>query len=89
MTTTAQCQSLLSERLSALEVEALLSPVGFADWCAANRCLLRLVVDTQTKQTLADLLPHLLATLSGAADPDRVLVDLERFAHGAADRLAR
>jgi glutamate-ammonia-ligase adenylyltransferase len=88
MTTTAQCQSLLCDRLSAPEVEALLSPVGFADWCAANRCLLRLADDTRTKQTLADLLPHLFSTLSGAADPDRVLVDLERFAHGAADRLA-
>jgi glutamate-ammonia-ligase adenylyltransferase len=87
MATATQCQSLLCERLSASEVEALLSPLGFADWCAANRCLLRLADDTRTRQTLTDLLPHFLATLSGAADPDRVLVDLERFAHGATDRL--
>jgi glutamate-ammonia-ligase adenylyltransferase len=86
--TPAQSHALLQEQLTAYETEAVLSPVGFADWCAANRCLLRLADDAQSEQALADLLPHLLATLSVAANPDRVLVDLERFAHGAADRLA-
>jgi len=42
----------------------------------------------QVRSALADLLPHLLTTLTSAADPDRVLVNLERFARSAANRLA-
>jgi glutamate-ammonia-ligase adenylyltransferase len=85
--TPTQSHALLQGQLTAAETEALLSQRGFADWCAANRCLVRLAADAQSRQVLADLLPHLLITLSGAANPDRVLVDLERFVHGAADRL--
>jgi [glutamine synthetase] adenylyltransferase / [glutamine synthetase]-adenylyl-L-tyrosine phosphorylase len=81
-------RDLLRGRLSDDEANALLSPVGFADWRAAERCLLRLAGEVQTPQALARLLPHLLTTLSNAANPDRVLVNLERFAHSATDRQA-
>jgi glutamate-ammonia-ligase adenylyltransferase len=79
---------LLREQLSDAEAEALLFPVGFADWRAAHRCLLRLAGEERTSQTLARLLPHLLTTLSGAANPDQVLVNLERFTHSATDKQA-
>jgi glutamate-ammonia-ligase adenylyltransferase len=86
-----RCYNLLCEQLSDDQAQKLLSPAGFADWRAANRCLLRLAEDPQMRagaSELAHLLPHLLTMLSSAADPDRVLVNLERFAHSAADRLA-
>jgi glutamate-ammonia-ligase adenylyltransferase len=81
-------QDLLHGQLNDDEVKALLSPARFADWRAAHRCLLRLADEVQTPQSLARLLPHLLTTLSGAANPDQVLVNLERFAHSATDKLA-
>jgi glutamate-ammonia-ligase adenylyltransferase len=81
-------QDLLHRQSSDGEVEVLLSPVGFADWRAAHRCLLRLANEVQTPQALAHLLPHLLTILSSAANPDQVLVNLERFAHSATDKLA-
>jgi glutamate-ammonia-ligase adenylyltransferase len=83
-----QCLDLLYGQLSDGEAEALLSPAGFADWRAANRCLLRLAEDPQVRSELAELLPHLLTTLAGAANPNRVLVNLERFVHSAVDSLA-
>ena len=79
---------LLRERLSDDQIWRLLSPVGFANWRAAHRCLLRLVDETHARPALADLLPHLLTTLTGAADPDHVLVRFERFVHGVADKPA-
>jgi glutamate-ammonia-ligase adenylyltransferase len=80
------CYSLLCGELGDDEVKALLSPAGFADWHAAYRCLLRLADQSQAQQALSRLLPHLLATLSNAANPDQVLVNLERFTHSAADK---
>ena len=72
---------LLCEQLDDVEICELLSSVGFADWRAAYYCLGRIADDPQTKRVLAALLPHFLATLAGAANPDRVLVSFERFAH--------
>jgi glutamate-ammonia-ligase adenylyltransferase len=79
---------LLCERLSDDAIRELLAPVGFADWRAAYDCLQHMAGDSQQKQALADALPHLLMTLSGTASPDRALVNLERFAGSAPDRLA-
>lgn len=79
---------LLGEQLTDEKICNLLSPAGFTDWQAANRCLQRLIHDPQTSRTLSDLLPQLLSTLAGAASPDRVLVNFERFAMAAPDRLA-
>ena len=80
------CQALMQGRLNEGEIRELLLPIGFADWRAASHCLLRLGKETQTTETLARLLPHLLMTLSGAANPDQVMVNLERFAHSTVDR---
>jgi glutamate-ammonia-ligase adenylyltransferase len=74
------CRDLLCGRMGDDEARELLSTAGFADWRAAHRCLLRLAGQLQARDPLADLLPHLLATLASAAEPDRVLVGLERFA---------
>ena len=79
---------LLSEQLGDDEIRRLLSPVGFSGWRAAHRCLLRMADGPQTRAALANLLPHLLMALASAADPDRVLVSLERFANSTRDRSA-
>ncbi len=79
---------LSEEQLGGNEVRGVLAPVGFADWRAAWRCLRRMADIPRAASLLAAFLPHLLVTLSGAADPDRVLVDMERFTRSAADRLA-
>jgi glutamate-ammonia-ligase adenylyltransferase len=83
-----QCRALLHEQVSDDEIHSLLSPVGFADYRAVHRCLLRLANDPQSGAAVVNSLPFLLLTLSGAAGPDRVLVSLERFTHRAADRPA-
>ncbi len=44
--------------------------------------------DPETRRALDDCLPALLAALSDIADPDRVLVNLERFARNVPDRHA-
>jgi glutamate-ammonia-ligase adenylyltransferase len=80
------CRDLLRDQLSDDEIGRLLSPVGFADCRAVHRCLLRLASDPRSGATIVNSLPFLLLTLSGAASPDRVLVNLERFTHSAADR---
>ncbi len=81
-------RDLLGEPLSDDAIHERLSPIGFADWRAAYGCLQRMAGDSQQRLALADVLPHLLMTLTGAASPDRVLVNLERFAGSAPDRLA-
>ena len=62
---------------------ALLAQVRFSDPAAAGRCLQRLEVDTQLQPAFLDLYPHLLAMLSSAASPDRVLISFERFLQSA------
>jgi glutamate-ammonia-ligase adenylyltransferase len=78
----------LSGQMSSEEIEALLAPVGFADWRAAHRYLSLTATDAQQRRLLADMLPHLLLTLSTVADPDRVLLNLERLARGVPDPAA-
>ncbi len=76
----------LGKRQSEEEVRPLLAPVGFADWRGAHRVLLRLAGQDQDRPDLAALLPNLLLAMSGAANPDRVLVNFERFALAAPDQ---
>jgi glutamate-ammonia-ligase adenylyltransferase len=80
------CHILLRGQLGDDEAKELLSPAGFADWHTAYRCLLRLADDLQARQALSRTLSYLLTTLSSAANPDQVLVNLERFAHSATDK---
>lgn len=79
---------LLSGQMPLEEVETLLAPVGFANWRAAHRYLLLTATDTEQRCLLARLLPHLLLTLSTVAEPDRVLLNLERLALGTPDSTA-
>lgn len=69
-----------------LSNEPLLSG-GLADPQAVYRTLLRLAEEPETQTALAELLPHLSAALANAANPDGVLVNLERFARAVPDRL--
>jgi glutamate-ammonia-ligase adenylyltransferase len=88
MTTDHQPYPILSGQLTGSEIRRWLSPAGFADYKSAHRCLVRLDSIPGAAPALADLLPHLLVTLSSAANPDRVLVSLERFVRSADDSAA-
>jgi len=81
LTARANWQNVLHSPLREDEMHALLAPVGFNDWRASSRCLQRISRDSRVREALADCMPHLLADLSHAANPDRVLINLERFAH--------
>ncbi|MCG3191029.1 MAG: Glutamate-ammonia-ligase adenylyltransferase [Thermoanaerobaculia bacterium] len=76
---------LLGTGLGDDRVRELLSPAGFTDWRGAERALRQLARGGHTAQ-VASILPHLLATISMAGDPDGVLVNLERFASGSPNR---
>ncbi|MDX1521963.1 MAG: hypothetical protein R3264_10080, partial [Anaerolineae bacterium] len=60
-------------------METELAAVGFADRSAAAACLLRLAATPETRTALAQALPALLNALSEVADPNPVLVNIERF----------
>jgi glutamate-ammonia-ligase adenylyltransferase len=77
----------LPEKLSDGEIRALLSPAEFVDPRQAHRCLLRIAADPESQQALLDGLPALLLALANAANPDRVLVNLERLVDNAPDRV--
>ncbi|MBN1315811.1 MAG: hypothetical protein JXA42_10095 [Anaerolineales bacterium] len=79
---------LMGMDLPEKEIEAIFSPVGFADWRSAHRSLKLLADDRESGEALADCLPHLFSALVDAADPDRVLVNLNRYARHVRDRPA-
>ncbi len=81
-----RARELLFEHLSAEAIRQWLTPLGIADWRAAHRCLLRIAQESQSGPALADLLPYLLLALADAANPDRVLVGLERFIRSTPDK---
>ncbi|MHB0856886.1 MAG: [protein-PII] uridylyltransferase family protein [Anaerolineae bacterium] len=59
--------------------------VGFDDTAAAMERVRRMASDRCIGPALIDALPNLLATLQETADPDRALVNLERFASQTAE----
>jgi glutamate-ammonia-ligase adenylyltransferase len=69
-------------------LQELLGSVGFTDLPAASRIIQNLARVDDSRTYLADLLPNLLTELSNAANPDRALVYIERFAVGVPDRTA-
>jgi glutamate-ammonia-ligase adenylyltransferase len=64
----------------------LLTPVGFSDPHSAGRLIQSLAKKEETRPLFAELFPHLLAELSGAASPDRALAYIERFAGAVSDQ---
>ncbi len=71
--------------MSHAEMQRLLAPVGFADWQSAREVLLRLASSPSASRSLAILMPHLLHALSRMANPEHVLVNLERLARASDD----
>lgn len=83
-----QCRDLLlQEQLSDDQVYSLLAPIGFANWQAADRCLQRIATDPYIRVALADCLPDLFIALANAANPDRSLINFERFTQSVTNRL--
>ncbi len=70
------------------ERDVRLLHAGFADPLTAARSLERLASGAEEALAFEALLPSLLSSLSRAADPDGVLVSLERFSQSVRDRLA-
>ncbi len=80
---------LLFEQLSAEQIRHWLVPLGFADWQATYRRLLRIAQNSPEsggERALANMLPYLLPMLAETSNPDRVLVYLERFLNGSTPR---
>lgn len=82
----SELKPILSSGASETRVEALLAPVGFADWRTARERLQRIGGDEIGCQLLGDCLPTLLLALSDTAQPDQALVNFERFAQCVPDR---
>jgi len=75
--------------LTDLELYRALACVHFTDPDAAQRCLLRLSDEPEARAALEAFLPHLSAALTDAAEPDRVLVNFERFLSNVPDRVGQ
>ncbi|MBN1303409.1 MAG: hypothetical protein JXA13_03165 [Anaerolineales bacterium] len=71
--------SLVVEDLNdAMRARTILEQLHFSDWKAAHTIFCRM--ERREGQSLAGIFPILLAALGAAADPDRSLVNFERFA---------
>ena len=81
-----ESRELLLESLPAKSIRHWLVPLGFENWQATHRRLLRIASRAAGRRSFGDLLPYLLTMLSETGNPDHVLVNLERFieATGAA-----
>ncbi len=60
------------------DASLLLAPIHFSDWRSAFRCLQRLE-GSSNSALFKEFLPHLLSCLEEAANPDRAIVNFERF----------
>jgi len=72
-------RELLFDTLGTEDVERWLTSVGFKDWRSTHRRLLRIADVFHVRPALAKLLPYLMLALEQAANPDAVIVYLERF----------
>ncbi len=80
---TTKYQPLLNEQLNESQARELLAEVNFRDWPTVFRCLHRLNKISANRELWANLLPKLHVALTNAANPDRVLINFERFAQNA------
>lgn len=78
---------LLTESPGDNDVRTWLAPVGFADIPGAERCLARIAKTRPAREAIAPVLPHLLNALAETTNPDRVLVNIERFIENAPNQL--
>ncbi|MCB0173433.1 MAG: ACT domain-containing protein [Anaerolineae bacterium] len=78
---------LLTESPGDDAIRTWLAPVGFTDISAAERCLSRIAKSEPARQALAPVLPHLLNALAETTNPNRVLVNFERFINNASNQL--
>ncbi|MBN1248584.1 MAG: glutamine synthetase adenylyltransferase, partial [Anaerolineae bacterium] len=78
-------EELLYASLTAEDIRHWLVPLGFENWETTHRRLLRIAGMAPHGRVFADLLPYLLTMLSETGNPDRVLINLERFLTGASD----
>jgi glutamate-ammonia-ligase adenylyltransferase len=84
---TIQMDRLIDGTLPEPESREFMSAQGFVDPGSAAQRLQRIAGrDPATRRSVGQLLPHLFPALTGCADPDQALINLERFAdavHGA------
>ncbi|TFG72904.1 MAG: glutamine synthetase adenylyltransferase, partial [Anaerolineales bacterium] len=81
----ARFRELLYDTLSTEDVELCLVSVGFTDWRSTLRRFHRIADAYQIRPTLAEMLPYLMLMLEGTANPDAVIVYLERFLNRSTD----
>ena len=67
------------------KTQSQLMASGFEDWKTARTILRRMLV--QNREGLASLYPYLMTALGAAADPDRSLVNFERFLDNSGSRV--
>ncbi|MDF1513867.1 MAG: glutamine synthetase adenylyltransferase, partial [Anaerolineae bacterium] len=70
---------LLYDKLHAEEVQRWLNSVGIMDWRNTHQRLLRMAQDYNIRPTLALVLPYLMVNLEQVANPDAVIIYLERL----------
>jgi [glutamine synthetase] adenylyltransferase / [glutamine synthetase]-adenylyl-L-tyrosine phosphorylase len=66
--------------LDETKAQSVLRSFGFADWKSARNIFQRM--DSQDRQGLSAIFSFLMAALSCSADPDRSLINFERFMDG-------
>lgn len=76
---------LLQKDVPDADIEALLLPIGFADWKTAHARLLELSTTDARQKALTAALPMLLAALQESASPDSSVLNLERFIKSVPD----
>jgi glutamate-ammonia-ligase adenylyltransferase len=68
----------LKDLLDKMKAQSFLQNFGFADWKTARIVLQRM--ESRDRQGLSVIFSFLMAALGSAADPDRSLINFERFA---------
>ena len=76
---------VLGDLIDETKAQPILQGLGFEDWKSAWTTFHRL--EMWNPQGLSVIFPYLIATLSGAADPDRSLLNFERFLDGYGESL--
>ena len=79
------CSHVLSPNHPIEQAQSLLMQSGFADWRAAATRLRQMAASHQAAAALAPILGHLLNACAGSANPDRALLNLQRWTDGLRD----